>query len=416
MKKIFAVIFSALMLAGCAENNSGNEIVFGVGDSETKGADMSSTESSTITESSSEVEEIQSVFRLTEKRSSDYVFSVRGEDGEITDITDGVIIDELWDYLWETERQEPLSNIPEGADRQINYLPTDELILKSKSDDKEYTVRAGYTSDTFSNGADVIIDTPAVIIEGIEYGGENFVCYEDFLGVEHLFDGLYERAKSGNYAPERRDKEKITLTRFEDCEFTGTAVVYEYQTRTHTKYSGALTDEASRELWELIAEIESTEPIVFDEDDSVGGGSFNGELIIRNDRAGRSWRISDGILYENPIVEGGTGVLVIGDKCYYPSSVGGDNSSYNRLTELITEGISRGENIVWRETAEQSSDIVLIDNYRNFAWGYQNSGTLVDIEGNIYEFDLTDIDPVSEEEFVNVLEYRLLNGLLGEPV
>ena len=134
-------------------------------------------------------------------------------------------------------------------------------------------------------------------------------------------------------------------------------MVYDYKTRTHTKYSGALTEEAARELWSLLTEIENTEPIVFDDDDSYGGGSFNGELIVRNDRAGRSWRVSDGIFYENPVVEGGPGVIVIGNKCYYPSNVG-DVSSLDRLTELITEGIAREENIVWQETVEQLSDIV----------------------------------------------------------
>ena len=203
MKKLFAVILLALMLAGCAENNnSGNEIVFGVGGSKTVGAggEISSESStfSTFTESSpeSEVEE-ETVFKLTENRSGDYEFTVRGINGEIVDTVGSGIIDELWDYLWETERQEPLKNIPEGADRQGNFLQTDVLIMKSKSDNKEYIVRAGYTSDSFSNGPDVIIDTPAVIIEGIQNGEDNYVCYEDILGVfDPLLDGLAERAKN----------------------------------------------------------------------------------------------------------------------------------------------------------------------------------------------------------------------------
>lgn len=438
MKKIFAVLLAVLMLTGCAENSgSDNDSVFGVDSLPTVGAggaEISSVESTASTEKPSESvveKKSHSVMWLTESNNSaDYEFSVRGADGEIVDIVNSDIIIELWDFLWDIEhQQEPLSidDVPGGADREMVFLPTDELIMKSVLDGKEYTVRAGYTSDSFSNGPDVIIDTPAVIIEGIQNGDINTVCYEDIRGIgdfkgifELLLDGLAERAKKGDYIPpEQRDKKKITDTRFEDCEFSGTAVVYDYKTRTHTKYNGTLTGEAARELWSLLTEIENTEPIVFDDDDSYGGGSFNGELIVRNNRAGISRRISDGIFYEHPMEEGGPCVIVIGNKCYYPSNVGGDVSSRDRLTELITEGIAREENIVWSETAEPKpakSDIVLIENYSNFAWGYQNSGAFVDFEGNIYEFDLSDIDPVSGEEFVNVLEYRHFNDLLGDPV
>ncbi|MBD5384453.1 MAG: hypothetical protein HDR72_05595 [Ruminococcaceae bacterium] len=432
MKKLFAVLLAALMLTGCAKNGgSESDRISGIDSSPTVGAGgavITSVESTTSTEASSESgsAEIPSVMRLTESNSSGgYEFSVIGADGEIVDIADGVIIDELWDFLCEVERQQPLSfdDVPGGADREMIFLPTDELIMKSVLDGIEYTVRAGYTSDSFSNGPDVIIDTPAVIIEGIQNGDMNYVCYEDIRGTgdiqgifELLLDGLAEKIKRGDNAIRPRSDQKLTAARFEDCEFTGTAVVYDYKTRTHTKYSGTLTEEAARELWSLLTEIENTEPIVFDDDDSYGGGSFNGELIVRNDSAGISRRVSDGIFYEHPMEEGGPCVIVIGNKCYHSYFIDDNVFVDDRLAELITRGIAREENIVWQETAEQSSDIVLIENYRNFAWGYQNSGTLVDIDGNIYEFDLTDIDPVSEEEFVKVLEYRRLNGLLGDPV
>ena len=74
---------------------------------------------------------------------------------------------------------------------------------------------------------------------------------------------------------------------------------------------------------------------------------------------------------------------------------------------------------MWRETAEEVTekpDIVLVESYHNYAWGYQNAGAFVDLEGNIYKFDLADIDPVCGDEELKVLEYRYLNGLLGDPV
>lgn len=435
MKKIFAILLTALMLTGCANNGgSDSDPAFGIDDSstaDTGSAEVSSVESITSTETSSESgsAEIPSVMRLTESNGSgDYEFGVRGADGKIVEIADGVIIDELWDFLCEVERREPLSfdDVPEGADREMVNLPTDHLIMKSVLDGKEYTVLAGYISDSFSNGPDVIIDTPAVIIGGVQNGDRDYVCYEDIRGTgdiqgvfELLLDGLAEKVMLGNDLIQPRSDQKLTATRFEDCEFSGTAVVFDYETRTTTKYSGTLTEEAARELWSLLTEIENTEPIVFDDDDSYGGGGFNGELIVRNSSAGISRRVSDGIFYEHPMEEGGPCIIVIGDKCYYTSNLGDDVFAHNRLAELITEGIAREENIVWSETAEPKpakSDIVLIENYSNFAWGYQNSGAFVDFEGNIYKFDLSDTDPVSGEEFVKVLEYRHFNDLLGDPV
>lgn len=436
MKKIFSVLLAVLMLTGCTKSGgSDNDLVFDGGGTVIAGAggaEIPSVDSSTLlgvsSVSSSEkpsaggVDNAPSVTRLTENnRWDEYQFIVKSTEGETVDIVNSDIIIELWYFLWDIEhQQEPYSfNVTvEGESHETNFLPTDELIMKSVLNDKEYTVRAGYISEIFSNGSDVVTDTPAVIIEGVENGGMNYVCYEDFLGVfEPLLDGLAEKVKLGDDIIEPRGKEKLTKTSFEDCEFLGTAELFERETLTTTKYSGTLTKAAAREIWSLLTEIENTEPIVFGDDDSVGGCSA-GELIVRNDRAGRLWRVSDGIFYEKPMVEGGPCVIVIGDKCYYPFDVGGV-SVYDRLLELITEGIAREENIVWQETAEEvtkKSDIVLIEEYSNFAWGYQHSGRIVDLGGNIYEFDLTDIDPVSGEELVKVLEYRHFNGHLGSPV
>lgn len=433
MKKLFAVLLAALMLMGCTKSGgSDSDLIFDGGGTAivgAGGAEISSVDSLTSSggssvsssETSSVVDNAPSAIRLTENnRWDEYQFSVKSTEGETVDIENNDIIIELWNFLWDAEHvSEPIrfDGLSEGALHETNFLPTDELIMKSVSDGKEYTVRAGYVSEIFSNGSDVITDTPVVIIEGIENGDMDHVCYEDFRGVfELLLDGLAEKVKLGDDIIEPRGKEKLTNTRFEDCEFSGTAKVFERETLTTTKYSGTLTEEAAREIWSLLTEIENTEPIVFDANDSVG--NYSSVLVVRNTRVNRSWTVADGILYDNPMEEGGPVVVAVGGNYYYTFETDGV-FAHDRLDELIAEGIAREENIVWQETAEPvtaKSDIVLVENYCNYAWGYQNEGALVDLEGNIYKFDLTDIDPVSGEELVKVLEYRHFNNLLGDPV
>ncbi len=435
-EKIFSVLLAVLMLTGCTKSGgTDSDLVFDDGGMATAGAggaEISSDDSSALLGVSSVsssgkpsaggVDNAPSVMRLTENnRWDEYQFSVKSTEGEIVNIENLNIIIELWNFLWDAEHvSKPIrfDGLSEGASRETNFLPTDELIMKSALDDKEYTVRAGYVSETFSNGPDVVTDTPVVIIEGIENSDMDHVCYEDFLGVfELLLDGLAEKVKLGDDIIEPREKEKLTNTRFEDCEFSGKAELFERETLTTTKYSGTLTEDAARKIWELLTEIENTEPIVFDDDDSIGVSSYS-KLVVRNTRVNKSWTAACGILYDHPMEGGGPVVVAVRGNYYYTFEIDGV-FVHDWLDELIAEGIAREENIVWQETAEPKSakpDIVLVENYCNYAWGYQNGGAFVDLDGNIYKFDLTDIDPVLGEEFVKVLEYRHFNDLLGDPV
>lgn len=47
--------------------------------------------------------------------------------------------------------------------------------------------------------------------------------------------------------------------------------------------------------------------------------------------------------------------------------------------------------------------IVLVWQYVNGAWGYENKGTFVDINGNVYTFDFSDYIDISQEETVQRL-------------
>lgn len=63
----------------------------------------------------------------------------------------------------------------------------------------------------------------------------------------------------------------------------------------------------------------------------------------------------------------------------------GDNSLHSLMDRLI----AKGENVSDREKYPEKSDIVLIREYKNWAWGYQHSGSFVDISGNVYDFDFS---------------------------
>lgn len=95
----------------------------------------------------------------------------------------------------------------------------------------------------------------------------------------------------------------------------------------------------------------------------------------------------------------------------------GDNSLHSLMGRLI----AKEENVSEREKYPEKSDgadIVLIREYKNWAWGYQHSGSFVDISGNVYDFDFS-TDTYGGEEIGS--DSELMNRLTeicseGEPV
>lgn len=428
MKKLFTILLAALTLTGCSksggsfsgsgtvhiENSSitqSGEYSSATGNETSPGSENEKTAGGTSSEKVTSVADpinennAPSITRLTDIE--EYMFSVNSITGETVDIVNSDIIFELWDFIWEIEH----SVKPYTPSEEPEFFPTDVLIMTNPADDKEYTLRAGYLPETNT-------EKPFLIIEGIENGDTKYVCYEDFRRVfELMLNGLAERAGKG--ASFESVKDKITISNFEDCTFTGKSEIFDPETRTNTLYSGTLTEDAARKIWELLTEIENTEPIVFDDNDTVG--PYGSEVRIRNEHAGKTRTVyPDAILYDNPMEEGGACVMVLGDNTYSSFDIGGGVYAHDRLIELINEGIAREENIVWQETndpepAPTISKIALVYQYVNYAWGYQNNGMIVDLDGYVYKFDLSDIEPVAGEDFVKVLEYRYLNGKLGDP-
>lgn len=307
MKKIILILIAALMLTGCTEKSA----VFGAGSSSAK--------------------------KLTCEQIDAYRFFAQSAGCDPVEITDSEIINELWVYLSECEEGERCRFSEGCAPAGVNS-DTDTLILKDKSSGAEYSIAAGYPFRS-TNTED---DEPVIRISG--YINEDellWAAYKDVHGnFETLLDGLAERASGSTEPPAL-----LTDSPFEDYEFTGEAETYDQETYTYTKYSGAISEEAAKELWALLCDIERGEDIPGDDEYGAAGVQHT-SLTAWNVRTGGSYFIHSDLLCESPEVDGGVLVITINGRV-----VAG---LVNKLERLIFEGVAREENVVERIVYEPS--------------------------------------------------------------
>ncbi|MDE7361042.1 MAG: hypothetical protein K2N38_03810 [Oscillospiraceae bacterium] len=332
--------------------------------------------------------------------------SVDDNYGEIT----GEVKRWVWDKLAEIESAAP-SKLTGSA--STGGCCNDRLILTHVPTGKTYRIRDGiyYASPELDGGPSVV-----------ELEGTHGVFY--WGSLHETFDKIREELNARQLSPA-----KLTDNAFEDFEFSGSAETYDGATLTTTRYSGKVPEETARKVWEFLNQIENTGH--FDYDDNDYAGSYGDCFIIRNKYTDREYRFARGILYDNPGEDGGASVYVLlgmkfGKRDYscYGKNIGVDNyySYADRFDELIAEGIVREENvaeIVTDHPAPSKSDIVLVRNCRNWAWGYQNSGSFVDLSGNIYEFDIADIPWEvigTDDDFIALLEKMHYNHEFGDPI
>ncbi len=64
---------------------------------------------------------------------------------------------------------------------------------------------------------------------------------------------------------------------------------------------------------------------------------------------------------------------------------------------ISLSGCNKSENNIDVENIEINQDIVFINQYSNYAWGYQCYGSFIDKNGNAYKFDFSD-DKISDDE------------------
>ena len=310
MKKIFAVLLTALMLTGCMGSSS--------------------------------------VKKLTREQAVAYQFFAQSIGGEPAEITDGEIINELWGYLSECENGEQCKFSTGDFPAGVTESNTGRLILKDRSSGAEYSVFAGHPFRS-TNTKD---DEPVICISG--YVNENellWAAYKDVHGnFETLLSGLTEGASDSSEPPAL-----LTDNPLEDYEITGSINVYDHESNTYTKYSGAFSEEVSGELWELLCVIDRGSPIILEGTQTVGGGDIGGELIFTNKNTGERFWISGGILYAAPELDGGSSVIVIGSRYYgdgYLEEYGVTASK--KIEELLIKGVAREENVIERKVYESS--------------------------------------------------------------
>lgn len=317
MKKIILILIAALMLTGCTEKSA----VFGAGSSSAK--------------------------KLTCEQIDAYRFFAQSTGCDPVEITDSEIINELWVYLSECEDGERC-RFSEGCEPAGVNSDTDTLILKDKLSGAEYSIAAGYPFRS-TNTKD---DEPVIRISG--YINEDellWAAYKDVHGnFETLLDGLAERASGSTEPPAL-----LTDNALEDYEITGSIDVYDHESNTYTKYSGAVSEDVTGELWELLCVIDRGSPIILEGTQTVGGGCIGGGLVFRNKNTGEGFWVSDGILYAAPELDGGVSVLVIGGRYYgdgYLEEYGVTASK--KIEELLIKGVAREENVVERIVYELS--------------------------------------------------------------
>lgn len=322
--------------------------------------------------------------------------------GEIT----GEVKRLVWDKLAEIERAEPIKS----GGSNVGGCCRDRIVCTYVPTRKTYYVTDGiyYASPELDGGPG------AVRINDVYRMGN----------LHGVFDAIRAELEARELSPA-----KLTVNSFEDFEFSGSAGTYDGATLTTTKYSGSIPEKTARKLWEFLVQIESSGH--FDYDDNDYADNFGDTFTIRNKYTGREYKFSRGILYENPYVDGGAEVYVLQGiqfgkrkySCYGKNIEGDDYFTFaDKFDELVAEGIVRKENIVETFTADpvpSKSDIVLVRNYTNWAWGYVNNGVFIDLSGNAYEFDISDIPSEvigSGEDLIALLERKHYAHEFGDPV
>ena len=200
-------------------------------------------------------------------------------------------------------------------------------------------------------------------------------------------------------------------------EYTVSGSVLDDENGARTVYSADITDDTDiAEVGEFIARIEAM-PFCYTSEFYDTFNSSSASLTIEKD--GERYTYTEKSYNEN-----GVGFCCILRRGIYGRDtfcVRFEDKGDNSLHSLMDRLIAKEENASDREKYPEKSDgadIVLIREYKNWAWGYQHSGSFVDISGNVYDFDFS-TDTYGGEEIGSDAE--LMNRLTeicseGEPV
>ncbi|MCI7766547.1 MAG: hypothetical protein MSJ26_01005 [Oscillospiraceae bacterium] len=187
----------------------------------------------------------------------------------------------------------------------------------------------------------------------------------------------------------------------------GSITIHDEQSRTITEYSGEITDEediaAVRDFITFTESAPSCETNEYYRTEN----SVLVSLILENDNGEKFW------YHEKSFRENGeeSGFIfrsgVYGKDTICIPTHGPEGNLYSLMEKII----AKEDNIISQESYPVDGypkGAVLIREYRNWAWGYQHMGDLIDENGNVYPFDFSDDDLENEVRSEKELLSRIM--------
>ena len=182
--------------------------------------------------------------------------------------------------------------------------------------------------------------------------------------------------------------------------------IRENATGVFAEYEGEITDvEELRKVWTMLCAAEAEAP---EEYPKVDGGMSNSthegytaaSLTLVPKWGGREVVISDGIAYENEMVEGGPRVMAFnglttpGGNVFNMKAAGEFDGWLTRFcTETIVprgEIVKRTEPETNKNPSVENSNVVLVSRYSNWAWNVYDKVSFIDTKGDVYSLTLAE--------------------------
>lgn len=179
---------------------------------------------------------------------------------------------------------------------------------------------------------------------------------------------------------------------------SGFVAVYDEETDTRTSYVGDITDEEDiLAVKDFIALAEAL-PAVDTKEFYGVNVSCDDVYLTLTDEEGSRFSYKEVRFTENGsaasylLRHGGYGK----DTVCVRSEGGEEYSLYSLMERLIAKEENVSERVEY-DVQSYSADIALITEYRNWAWGYQHSGNVIDMSGNVYSYDFGEENYNGEE-------------------
>ena len=183
----------------------------------------------------------------------------------------------------------------------------------------------------------------------------------------------------------------------------------------YTDYKGELTDaEQLERVWKMLTAAEAAPPERF-----AGyfrnGGQFPSVLTLTPKWGGQEVSISGGIGYYNEGEEGGPSIFVFEG---YSAPDGGiytmcctEEYDSNWLEELCRDTVIKQDKVTGQSIEDKqtiNSEVIFVSRSTNWAEGFYDSLTFMDMKGNIYSLTLAD------SGYCNSCSYRTVEQLLPD--